>query len=78
MVEVIDVRYIEEYKLDLTFSNDVSKIVDLKEKILLGKDPMYEPLKDIEFFKKVRVDKELGTVLWPNEFDICPDLLYEM
>lgn len=39
---------------------------------------MYEPLKDIEFFKKVRVDKELGTVLWPNEFDICPDSLYEM
>ena len=78
MVEVIDLRYIEEYKLDLTFSNNVSKIVDLKEKILLGKGPMYEPLKDIEFFKKVRVDKELGTVLWPNEFDIRPDLLYEM
>lgn len=54
------------------------KLWTCKEKILLGKGPMYEPLKDIEFFKKVRVDKELRTVLWPNEFDICPDSLYEM
>ena len=54
------------------------KLWTCKEKILLGKGPMYEPLKDIEFFKKVRVDKELVTVLWPNEFDICPDSLYEM
>ena len=37
MVEVIDLRYIEEYKLDLTFSNNVSKIVDLQGKNTLGK-----------------------------------------
>lgn len=52
MVEVIDVRYIEEYKLDLTFSNNVSKIVDLQgKKYSWEKVQCMNPLKDIEFFK---------------------------
>ena len=33
-------------------------------------------LQDIDFFKKVRVDPEIGTLVWPNEVDLCPDVLY--
>jgi hypothetical protein len=31
---------------------------------------------DIEFFKRVRVDLEVGTRVWPKEVDFCPDVLY--
>lgn len=30
---------------------------------------MFEPLKDVEYFAKVAVDAELGTVVWPNGAD---------
>jgi hypothetical protein len=36
--------------------------------------PMFEPLKDPEFFRQVTV--ELGTVSWPNGADLDPDVLY--
>ncbi|MBV1786942.1 DUF2442 domain-containing protein [Marinobacterium sp. D7] len=37
--------------------------------------PMFEPLKDPEFFALARVD-EFGAVCWPNDADLAPDALY--
>lgn len=67
------VEYVNDYKLKLTFRNKDVKIVDL-EKELWG--PMFEPLKDIEYFKRVKTDGQ--TIVWPNEADFCPDVLHEM
>lgn len=36
---------------------------------------VFSELKDPEYF--VRASVEGGTVVWPNEQDICPDTLYE-
>ena len=36
---------------------------------------MDAPLKDSAFFAQARVDPELETVVWPNGYDICPDVL---
>ena len=67
------VEYVKEYKLKLTFRNKDVKIVDL-EKELWG--PMFDPLKNIEYFKKVKIDDH--TIVWPNEVDFCPDMLYKI
>lgn len=37
---------------------------------------MFAPLEDIAFFQRVQVDPEAGTIVWPNEVDFCPDVLY--
>ena len=37
---------------------------------------LFHPLKDIEYFKKVKSDGI--TLVWPNGLDLCPDVLYEM
>ncbi|MBS0626351.1 MAG: DUF2442 domain-containing protein [Verrucomicrobia bacterium] len=76
-MRIIQVEYITEYKLKLTFDNKETKIVDLSEKIKNAKD-VFLPLKDLDFFKKVAVDDCQLSIFWPNGADICPDVLYEM
>jgi len=37
---------------------------------------MGEPLRDLAVFRQVRVDPELRTIVWPNGFDLDPDVLH--
>jgi len=37
---------------------------------------VFAALMDDSFFRQVRVDHELGTIVWPNGADVCPDVLY--
>jgi hypothetical protein len=39
--------------------------------------PIYEPLKDPDYFRGVQVDEVAGTICWPNGADFCPDVVYE-
>ncbi len=75
LLDVIEVVYVSGYKLMLTFENGEKKIVDLKDRLI---GPICEPLKDVSYFKKVFIDKELGTIAWPNGADKAPEVLYEI
>ena len=58
----------------LTFADGTQRTVDL-EGALSG--PVFEPLRrDPELFRQVRVDEELGTIVWPNGADMDPDVLH--
>lgn len=72
---VKDVAYVSEYKLLLTFEDGVVKLVDL-EPYLDGE--IFEPLKDIDYFKTVRVNPDINTIVWDNDADVSPDFLYEI
>lgn len=76
-VTVTEARVIAAYCLELTFSDGKRGVVDLKNRIV-GKGGLYQALEDIEFFNKVSVNADFGTVVWPNGVDICPDLLYSL
>ncbi len=69
-----DVSYIEGYKLRLKFENSEYKLVDLAPH-LEGK--IFKPLKDISYFKLVSLNKDIDTIVWPNNADFSPDFLYE-
>ena len=68
-------NYIKDYKIEITFDNNKTKIVDLKDH-LTGE--VFKPLKDIVYFRNFKVDEELDTIVWENGADIAPEFLYEI
>ena len=75
LLDVIAVRYYGEYKLILKFENGEEKLVDLQDRL---EGPIFQPLKDLDFFKQVTLDPELGTIIWPNGADKAPETLYQI
>jgi hypothetical protein len=74
---VKSVSYLDGYRLKLRFTNKTEGIIDFRQKIV-GRGGVFRPLEDIEFFKQVVVDRKSGTLVWPNEVDFCPDVLYQL
>ncbi len=60
-----------DYKLEIIFTNNEKKIFDLKPYLDFG---AFSELKDKTLFNSVTAG--LGTVIWKNGLDICPDTLY--
>ncbi|MEZ4868446.1 MAG: DUF2442 domain-containing protein [Caldilineaceae bacterium] len=69
------VRYLEEYCLELQFTDGTKGKLDFQQRVV-GRGGVFEPLEDLEFFKQVVVDPVAGTLVWPNDVDFCPDVLY--
>ena len=69
------VRYIRDYVLELTFADGVRAEMDFRNKIV-GRSGVFVPLQDPAFFRQVRVDPEIGTLVWPNDVYLDPDVLY--
>ena len=61
----------DNYKLKLEFTNNECGVYDCVYLLEFG---VFKELKDKSYFKKAVVLD--GTVVWPNEQDICPDTLY--
>jgi hypothetical protein len=75
MVDVIDVVVLDGFRVRLRFDDGAERDADL-HRFLNG--PVFEPLvRDPAVFASVRLDPELGTIVWPTGADIDPDVLYE-
>ena len=72
---VQQVRHLGEYRLELSFADGVTGELDFKERVV-GRGGVFLLLEDISFFRQVKVDLEAGTIVWPNDVDFCPDVLY--
>jgi hypothetical protein len=73
LVDVVAVRHVRDHVVWLRFEDGTEGEVDLRSSL---RGPVFEPLHDIDYFKLVRVDPELGTITWPNGADIAPETLY--
>lgn len=75
MLEVLEAKYIKDYQIKVCFNNGTSGIVDLEDKLW---GPVFEPLKDLDLFRKFKVSDVLHTICWENDADFAPEYLYEM
>ncbi|MGH3103890.1 MAG: DUF2442 domain-containing protein [Gaiellaceae bacterium] len=68
------VEPLEGFELRLGFDDGTVREIDLEAELW---GPVFEPLRvDPELFRQVRVDEELGTIVWPNGADFDPDVLH--
>jgi hypothetical protein len=72
---IVEVDYVEAYQLKLIFDTGEQGQLDFKDRIM-GRGGVFSALENTEFFSQVKVDPEIGTIVWPNDVDFCPDMLY--
>ena len=64
------------FRVTLTFADATEGVVDLSPWIA-GRRGVFAALQDPAFFAQVTVDREAGTIVWPNGADLDPDVLFE-
>jgi DUF971 family protein len=76
IIHVVAVKYLGDFRLHLEFDDGHEKDIDMWP-LIENFGGVFEMVKEKEFFAKVAVDEELGTIVWPNGADFAPDVLYQ-
>jgi Protein of unknown function (DUF2442) len=71
---LIEATPVEEYVVRVRFEDGTIGEVDLS--YLQDKGGVFEPLRDLDYFRLLRADPEAGTIVWPNQADVAPETLY--
>lgn len=71
-VRIKNVEPLDGYVLRLRFNDDTTRDVDVGRELW---GPVFEELRDPALFRQVSVDHALGTIVWPNDADLDPDVL---
>lgn len=74
MHDVTKVKCLGGHRLELRFDNDERREIDIGDFVAF--DGVFESLRDPTYFRRVAVNADLGTIVWPNGADLCPDVLY--
>jgi hypothetical protein len=76
LFDIVAAKYIDDYRVQVTFENGKTGIIDFSPYIKSG--GVYKPLDNKDYFKRFRINKDLGTICWPNGADVAPETLYEL
>ena len=71
---VVAVDFVRDYTLRVRFADGVEGEIDLAAEL---DGEMFQPLRDGDYFRQVRVNPELHTIVWPNGADFAPEFLYD-
>jgi hypothetical protein len=75
IIDITDVEPLEGLQIRATFSDGAIKDIDLSQ--LLAAGGVFAPIFERrEVFEQVAVNPETGTVEWPGEVDLDPEVLY--
>lgn len=74
--DITQVKPLEGYNLWLRFEDGIEGTVDVSQ--LVEFKGVFAPLADREFFNRAQVNPDTGTIAWPNDTDLDPDVLYAL
>ncbi len=74
MIQILEARYLDGYRIVMRFNTGEEGVVDLTD--VLERFPAAKPLKDKAVFANFFLD-EWPTLAWPCGFDFSPEALYE-
>jgi hypothetical protein len=69
---ITNAEYVKNFEIKLKFNDGTEGTVDLKNDL---SKPIFEPLKDIHFFKSFKLGS--WTIEWENGADFAPEFLYK-
>ena len=69
---VTEARYVTANTIWLRFSDGAEGEVDLAAEL---HGQVFEPLRDLQYFRRFVVHPEFGTLVWPNGADFAPEFL---
>ena len=71
---VMEARYVGGYTVWLRFRDGAEGEIDLAPAL---RGPVFEPLWDLDYFRRFTVDPQFHTLVWPNDVDIAPEYLHD-
>ncbi|NQV18511.1 MAG: DUF2442 domain-containing protein [Armatimonadetes bacterium] len=74
MLSVTKAEYLNNFSIRLTFNNGKTGVFDFKNIIFKDHRPIFEPLKDKNYFRKFYL--KYDTLVWENELDLAPEYLF--
>ncbi len=75
MISIKNFRIVDDKKIHFNFSDGVEKVIDFNP--FIGEDKLSKPLSDPAYFQKVELYENGRGIYWPNDYDFCPDFLYQ-
>jgi hypothetical protein len=72
--DVLEARYVRDYVVWLRFRDGTEGEIDLEPE-LFGE--VFEPLRDLAYFRQFTIHPEFETLVWPNGADLAPEFLHD-
>ena len=73
LLRITAVRVLDGRRVELTLTDGSTRTVDLTRHLV---GPVFARIAaSDDAFAQVRVDRQAGTIVWPNGADLCPDVL---
>ncbi len=77
LIDIVSAKPGPQRTLDVEFADGIRGTVNL-DQIIKTYHGIFAPLLDEQFFRRVSVNADLGTVTWPTGADLAPEVLYEL
>jgi hypothetical protein len=72
--DVLEARYVRDHVVWVRCRDGSEGEVDLAP-VMRG--PVFEPLRDVEYFKGFTLDPMFHTLTWPNGADVAPEFFHD-
>lgn len=73
MLHVENAKYIDGYKIDITFDDGTRHVVDLESVVFSDGRKIVSELRDLHLFKDFSIQRH--TLAWKNGLDFAPEFL---